>query len=384
MFRSSSVGPACALLASVFALVGCRGGAPIVRVLSGDLVVGHEIAPDAYAAVLAGSLLERDGRKVAALLQYRRATDADARSAVAPAAMARVLCALGLARESEKALAVAMERDPASSAVAIARATCAATPEARFDELAKAAASEPLSVDLEVALAEAEPSAQRGLSRIEAALLLHRASPSLAAAGAALALSAGRPRRAAELALDAARLSPSAVPAALSVAERLADRGALIEARALSAGLVDGVRSAMLARAPRVALMAVDEAVLSGDARRAAMRATRVRLSLATVAGRALLWRSEAVARELLPLLVESSPGEAAAVQLALGESATRPVGGDVAPAIALAVLLRARARASTIDATQALALTATAVIVDPKDTLLVRAKADLARSGAN
>jgi hypothetical protein len=388
------------LLGAVLAasiVVGCRGQEAVTRVVGDEIMVGSFIGADAYTAFLLGALAEEDKNLELAARAYRQAARDDARNPEAHARLAIVRCRVRAVAEGQAAAARALELDPRNATAEEARAICAAA-EAGGDvrasrtALTLAAALDPTDAKRERDLAIADAAGgdiERARARLEAWVLTNATHPSVRMAAAQLAWRARRPLRAAELAESAVVLSASFAPSAAKLAAELATGGALQEARKLSAALLDlgpigaaghGRVATTLGSEPLVPRLAVDEALLRGDFRRAEARATKGGLRLGDVVGRAILLGTLEPARALVPLLEESSPFEAVIARAALGENVKIP-SSDASVAASLALAFAARAEVILDRARMNAVLERLPPIAfDPSDAVLVRAAAAMTR----
>lgn len=369
-------------------VVGCGGSPPVVRVLSGELVTGRFIPSDAYTAFLSGVLAEQAGKLDEAALAYRAATKRDARSAEVWARLGTVLCRQREIEDGRAAAERARSLDPMNATVESAHAAC---DDAEGDSqgsaaaLARAARLEPRQADLVRELAERDLRAGRtaeARSRLEAWLLEPHTDPSIRMAAAELALRAGQTSHAIDLAVSAVALSSMHAQGAARLCMDMAVRSPA-DARRLAASLVDlapvgpggaGRVATTLAKDPLVFRLAIDDALLRGDDRKALARATKGSVAIAEVVGRAIVLGAVEPARAMLLPLEQASPAAASIARVALGDAAVaRRPSTEVPSALMLALTLRAR-QALDREAMLAFAAAIPAPIVDPHDLVLVRA----------
>jgi hypothetical protein len=124
---------------------------------------------------------------------------------------------------------------------------------------------------------------------------------------------------------ELARIAPAKREDVARAAEQLAGAGEASQARAVAAAVVEADVRPLARDHALLARLAVDDAITRGDAGAASRRATRVRLPLDEVAGRALLAGNRSLARELSSLVVRADPS-ATGARMVLAASG----GGDL------------------------------------------------------
>ena len=313
---------------------GCLGSGPVVRILDGRAVTGRFIPVAAYASFLAGALAEEKGDLDQAIVAYEAAASSDSH---APEIWTR----LGLTRcrrdpkdpRARSALDEAMRQGAHFEPALVLRERCghetgtttvqAETPDG--DGLsALAASADPAD--------EADSEARR--RAIEALTLTHGDRVAAWEALAAWGLAHGDSRLAVRGLIGLAQRSPGRRLALGKTAMALAGQGQLTAARELASALLDapGDRSAggeagAPAALPRVARLAIDNALLAHDAPRALERSTRAHVGVEIAGGRAWLLGEPELARALVATTVKSDPSNLDALLIkegASGRAATR------------------------------------------------------------
>jgi len=241
--------------AALLLATSCASTVPVERAYDGRVVEGRYIEPAAYAAYLRGAIAESAGDAKRALAAYTEAARVDPRSTETAQRIADVRCTID-PREC-RPVRVDAASPPASRERAIALA---------LDSVDSAAAWDAL-------------------------LVWARARDDVALEAFALArVAAADPSRRDEVA---------------AAAEELANLGQLPAARAVAASAFD-VADAPFSdeRRPLARRLAVDEAIVRGDADATRRRATRARIGPDEAAARALLHDRPALA---LDLAIESA-----------------------------------------------------------------------------
>ena len=335
MMRASLVSAGLVALATA----GCAGMGSVTRIVDGRAVVGGFVEPDAYAWFLRGVLAEDAGDRKGALVAYREAASRGEEGAEIWARIGSVLCAGDVHdTAADRAFARARAIDPAYAPALAAAARCALlrgdTADAEHDA-ATAAALDPTEIGPALLLARAEDSRGRSEASRDRIVALTVAT-GRGAAWDALA-SWGRGHH--DATLEARGLSGVArVDASRRVelarrAAELAGDGELLAARLLAGAVLDAVRSSgapdtAATTVPGVARLAIDEALLRGDATLALARATTARIGLDAVAARALLNGQRGVARQLATLVLSSDPSATGARMVLAADGEAR---GDAA-----------------------------------------------------
>jgi tetratricopeptide (TPR) repeat protein len=309
------------LAALGIALGGCTGGSPVVRVYDGRIVHGRWIAPEAYAAFLRGVLAEESGDLPGALAAYRKAAEEDDDDAAVWARIGEVYCKMDRGdRRADDAFARAEKADASYAGALEAQARCAKLrgKHAEATRLAgRAVAADPTNVDLGALLVQAD--AKRGdprtRARAVALTVAHGERPvawdALVAWGRAHH-DAGLVARGLEGLVRTAPMREREVE--LGVLSLLGE-GHVSFAQKVAASIADAPRKLQIhgPTDPTVARLAVDEALVRGDAAAAERRATRGHVPAAEVAARALLLGQRDVAISMAETVVRADPGASAA-----------------------------------------------------------------------
>jgi tetratricopeptide (TPR) repeat protein len=336
-------------LASILVTVGaCAPSWEVVRVMDGQVVTGRFIEPDAYSAFLRGAMAEEAGQLPVALVAY---TSAAARDGDDPEIWTRigdVRCAMSQGDPmAGEAFGRALGLDPSYAPALAGRARCAVSRGEQGAALAdekRAAAADPLAIRPDILLAEAlskEGHAEASRDRLVALTLLHGTSPVAWDALAAWGTSHGDAMLVSRALAEVARLVPARKAELAGRAAGLAGDGQLAAARALAAVLVDapGDRSSggegpAPSAMPLVARLAVDEALVKGDADAARRRAIRSHIGLDVLAGRAVMVGDAALASALAEEVILADP-KATGARMILATAAHR-LGNPARVALAL------------------------------------------------
>jgi hypothetical protein len=254
--RAARFGAAALLFAT-----SCASTVPVERVYDGRVVDGRYVEPAAYAAYLRGAIAESGGDLGRALAAYTEAAHADPQSVETAQRIAHVRCAIdprecGPRRADD-------DSPPASRERAIARALTSADPATAWDAL----------------------------------LVWARRRDDVALAAFALArVAAADPSRRDEVA---------------AAAEELASLGQVAAARAVAASAFDAADAPFSdERRPLARRLAVDEAIVRGDADVTRQRATRARIGPDEAAARALLHDQPALALDLAMESARADPDD--------------------------------------------------------------------------
>lgn len=368
-----------ALALAALLAVGCRSSAPVARVYDGRIVPGRYVPPDAYAWFLRGVIAEENADLAGAAHAYEEALAAGEADPLVLARLGAVRCrqnpkGQGLPVELHQALAL-------DSTYALAHTEASRCAASRGDlREASASADEALAEDpfnVTTSARRVRADGDGGLdarARATATTLLfaerapawdalrawgdaHR-DPVLVARGL-IGLLRTAPQRSSEVGDGASALAVAGhVTLATDVAVALADAPA-----------ESGV---LLAQRPVIARLAVDEALMRRDEAAARRRATRARVGLGELAGRAAFLGAEEIARRIAGELVAADPGASAArmVLAALGDD-TALAGGrvtDVPPQIAVHLLARRLHARSGAKAAQAFVRSAGFAAAPPGD----------------
>jgi tetratricopeptide (TPR) repeat protein len=307
--RLSSVASAFALLAAACVRV------PIVeRGYDGHVVDGRFIEPEAYAAFLRGASAEASGDVKGALAAYAEAARFDSSGAEIWTRIGDVRCrADPRDAQADASFARALQLDADDAHAWAGKATCAL---ARGDLVgAHAAAQRAAELDAtadgaNVLLAHTAVPAQSQAARAAlVALTVTARDPTLAwEALATWAEAHGDVALWARALGELARIAPEKRQDVARAAEQLAGAGEAWQARAVAAAVVEADVRPLAGDHALLARLAIDEAIARGDAGAASRRATRVRLPLDEVAGRALLGGNRSLARELATRVVRADP----------------------------------------------------------------------------
>lgn len=350
------------LLGAALAIGGCVPASRVERAYDGHVVEGAFVSPAAYAAFLRGVLAEAGGRVAEALEAYHEAAR---RAPASPEVWTRIgelRCRVSPRDpDASRSLSRALSLDPDYAPAWSASAACAAAGgdvAAARTSAERAAALDPRADGAQVMLARAS-----GAATPEARARLVALSASAADPDAAWTALAAWARGTGDVALwaEALRERVTHVPSrrleTAQAAEVLAGLGETAEARAVAAAAVDAAAEPLPAGVALAARLAVDAALDAHDVPRAVARATRSRMSLEEVAGRALLGGDRASARALAREVSDADPGaRGARILLAVteGEDATAavasaaragdaPVSAAVRVALALGVARQGR-----------------------------------------
>jgi hypothetical protein len=344
-----------------------RRGAGVERVYDGDVVQGRFVGGEAYAAFLRGAIADADGHPDEALRGYEEAAARQPWSAEVWTRIGELRCRQSSRDPSaDAALSRAVAIDGGYAPAWAARATCAL---ARGDtETARVAARraamlDPAADDANALLARTSPGGDPALRARLVALTATARNPAVAWDALASWAEAARdvPLRAQAL-RELVRKVPSRRTAIAAAAEGLAGWGELGEARSVAAAVVEASVTPLPEGHPLAARLAVDEAIARRDVDAVRARATRARLPLDEVAGRALLAGDLTLARVLAAELAHADPGSRGA-RLVLAAcsggdltGATNDIapGGAPVPSAALVGFGLALARSSPVDVARA------------------------------
>jgi hypothetical protein len=400
MIRARFAGAALAL---ALAAGGCAKKGEVVRVVDGRPRGGEFVAADAYAAYLRAAVADAAGSLPAAIEGYMVASALGPRD---PEPLAK----LGDARcrrdprdpRADDAIARALEIDPQYAPAWEARAHCAErrgdVPRA-LDSARKAAKLDAAAVGPLETLARLEPidgagkgAAEELRARILALTLVEGTN---VAAWDALAMWARRHR---DAALEARALAEGAArdPARRAEVEaavmRLAGSGELEAARSLARASVENPMGPARTVDARVVRLAIDDALVAGNADEARTLARRSGVSEAIVAARALLLGDAAAARAIAAPLAEADP-HALTPRLVLAAAGDRLTGlralgagvskAEAVPAEAWLVYARSVARSAPADVARALLDGFARERLVSGDQLSVSVAASLAARGA-
>lgn len=116
--------PLVGLFAACWSLAGCAEYSHTTRIIEGRVVHGRPISAEAYAAYLAGAMLEAEGRPREAVQRYQEARDADPESVEIQTALGRATCQFA-PRDAEDEFLAAIELDEHYEPAHRERARCA-------------------------------------------------------------------------------------------------------------------------------------------------------------------------------------------------------------------------------------------------------------------
>jgi hypothetical protein len=311
--------------AALLLVASCAAEAPVERAYDGRVVEGRFIEPAAYAAYLRGALAESAGVWKEAVVAYGRAAELDPRSWEAWWHVGRARCALD-GRDPE-ALAAFARAHALAPAIAPLAASC---PRVEGPG-ATTGPRPPGTTDAPAGLAPGAGAAARDRA-LASALASHDPA---AAWGALAAWSRDRDDVALEtMALERQAVSdPSRRREIAARAEALAGMGQRAAARQVAAAAIGPGDDPLPAGAvPLAGRLAVDEAILRGDAAAVRDRATRTRLGLDEAAARAGLLGQPSIARALARERAAADPEDLAAHLVALIAEGSEDAGPHVDP----------------------------------------------------
>jgi len=323
---------------------GCASEQAVDRAYDGRIVRGRFIEPEAYASFLAGVISESGGDLRSALASYERAERLDPGGPEIWTRIAAVRCA-SRPRDpgADEALSKALAIDDRYASAWRTKAECERV---RGDSSAAEAAA------LQAAQLESAANTQAVLLRLDPRpaddatrrriieVTTTSSSPALAFHALATWGEAHEDVPLWSRALIAlSRISPSERAGIARAAEVLAGSGAVVEAQAVAAAMIDAFDDPPPRGARGLAArLAVDEAIARRDGDALRRRAVRSRLGLDEAAGRALLSDDPANANDIASEVARADPRDFGA-RLVL---ATR----DFRDTLALATALRADAPA--------------------------------------
>jgi tetratricopeptide (TPR) repeat protein len=336
-FSALAALPALAVQAAAVLGLACCVPAPAVERAYGDHSVdGRYVEPSAYAAFLRGALAEASGDAKGALASYEAATNEDPRS---PEIWTRIGALRCRTRPGDpgaaEALRKATELDAGFARAWAAKASCARL---RGDEAgAREAAARAASVDptadeaTAMILGSAASTVDRRTRSALVALTLTAQDRVLAWETLARWAEAHHDVALWVRALgELARISPGGRATAARAAEALSAAGDVAEARSLAVSAVAAVDRPLDAlEYPIAARLAVDQAIAERDGGAARAWATRTRLTLEEVAGRALLAGDAGLAKDLASEVARADP-EALGARLIVAASDRRDIAGAV------------------------------------------------------
>lgn len=368
----------------------------MVRVYDGTIVAGRFIGPDGYANFLRGALAEASGDLGTALGFYERAADDDGDDPMIWARIGELRCRRQPGdRAADDAFARARKSDDGYAGALGAEARCEALRghRDRAETLTReASAADPRNVDLVAQWVALESQTSSGEGRARA-VALTREHGEREAAWDALAQWA-RAHRDAPLFAEALRGLLAAAPGRSPDVERgaiaLLGDGHRRLAEEVAAAVADAPRE-LLVRGPRepvVARLAIDQALGRGDGARAEQRASRGRVPLSEVAGRASLLGQGTLARELAERVRAADPSSSGAELVRVAESVRFGDGvlrtrSDLPPLACVLAFTRRLAVSVDVDAARAFFEAMPRAAALAHDPLVNAALVDLAARGA-
>jgi hypothetical protein len=305
--------------------LGCAHPSVVERAYGGDVVLGHYVSPEAYAAFLRGAIAEAEHHPADALRAYQEAAERDPASPEPWTRMAEVECSSGQAGslDPERALAHALELDGSYARAWAVKAACAAARNDAAGEglaAARAAQLDPQGDGANVLLARADdavPAVARSRELLVALTVTAADPPAAWSALASWAEAHGDVALWTRALVELAHVAPERREAIARASEELAGSGDVGGARTVAAAALEASESPLPSRLALAVRLALDEAITRHDGPAVRRRATRGRLSLDEAAGRALLGGDRALARDLASSAAAADPG-AVGARLAL------------------------------------------------------------------
>lgn len=318
------------LISAGLAATGCASEQVVDRAYDGQIVEGRFIEPEAYSSFLAGVISESEGDFASALASYERAERLDPAGPEIWTRIGSTRCALHprdprVDEAFSRALAAGAEYTPTWWA----KASC----ERRRGQPSAADAAALRATQLEYAGKETtevasyiephplEESARRRIVEVTMGASnrawAFRALAEWAEAHDDLALWSRALMALAKIASPSGAVSEGAGPrereAVAAGAEALAGSGAVREAQAVAAAMVDAFAEPPPSGHELAARLALDEAIARRDIEALRRRAVRTRLGLDEAAGRAWLNDDAGIARDLASEVAHADPRDAGA-----------------------------------------------------------------------
>jgi tetratricopeptide (TPR) repeat protein len=381
----------CALPASLaIATSGCGVDEGVIRVVDGDVMITHFVPAEAYAAFLAGTLAEADGRLTIAQGRYRDALSIDDRDPLVWARLGDVTCRLSASnREADAAFKRALAIDPSSASAREALSACAERrkdlPGATSSALA-AAADDPRRPELDARANTllAQRTADSARARILASTRTFGDRPE---AWEAL-LNWSLDRHDAFLVVTAVKnllaVRRSHVASGVRAAIALAGWGAIEEARAVSRVTLEAKEDGHVID-PLVARLAVDSALSADDVAGAQALAAKGHVPLGEVGARAYLLGKTDAARKVAQEVADADGGDVDAAAVRAMTDATRavapPPAREISAAAWVALTESLLVRVGR-DAASAFAGRSRRASLDGRDALVVDRAVELAAAG--
>jgi hypothetical protein len=314
---------------------GCTRERLVERVYDGHVVEGRPIEDAAYAAFLRGAIAEASGDARGAIVAFREAAQRDPNGSEIWARLGEARCLLDphdKSADDALARAVALDGRYAGAWEAKARCARARNDDATLLDAARRAQQLDPSADGADSLLAHAGRTVRDAAACDALVTLTATAGDRVAAWDALAAWAQARGDVAlwAVALESvAKMAPNRRDAVAHAAEELAGGGEIDAARAVAGAAAAADESPLSdVRHPLAARLAVDDALVRGDASAVELRATRAHVDLEETAARALLAGRRDLARDLAAFVQRADP-EASGARLVLAACD----GGDVARA---------------------------------------------------
>lgn len=309
---------ACLIVAGL-ATTGCAAEQVVDRSYDGRIVEGRFIEPEAYASFLSGVLSESGGDMASALASYARAERLDPGGPEIWTRIAAVRCAASPRdKRADEALSRALAVDEHYAPAWKVKAKCelARGDSNAAEAAALRAAQLEYASDTTAVLSHVDPRPSDEATR-RRIIEVTTTAPDPATAFHALAVWAEAhddiPLWSRAL-VALARIGPSDRATIARAAEELAGWGAVGEAQAVAAAMVDACDEPAPASAHGLAeRFALDEAIARRDIASLRRRAVRTRLGLDEAAGRAWLANDTQSARDLASELTRADPRDVGA-----------------------------------------------------------------------
>jgi tetratricopeptide (TPR) repeat protein len=352
------------LLFAASAVAACGAEPKVVRVYDGKVVEGRYVSPDGYASYLRAVLAEENGDLKGALSHLDLAVADDDEDAEVWARIGEVRCkADPKDAKADEAFGRALKADPSYAGALAAKSRCELArghAEAAVALAKKGLDADPGNVAIDALLVRADARRPNAQLRDRAVALTIAHGERAAAWDALVAWSTAR--RDAELCARGLegllRAAPIRAPEVEKGVLALAGQGHLALARRVAATIADSAPE-LLVRGPQdptVGRLAVDEALVRGDAASALRRATRGHVELSEVAARATLLERPEAAKEIAQTVVRADPAATGARMVLAALDASTKGGhdalakGDDAPELCALVLADRLATAAGID----------------------------------
>ncbi len=309
-------------------VAACGGAGPsVTRVVDGRPIEGRFMAPLAYELFLRGAIAEETGQFDEAIAAFERTAHLDPYDALVWTKIAESRCKKNMHDPRiVEALTQALRVDPEFGPALALDATCGASPqnETAVAQAQRAMAAEPtdavLAATMENVIASRAHAESDARDRLVGLAVAH---PTAGAWGALFQW--GNAHADDVLSLMAAKqLAHTSAMWTQALCDRikeLAGDGALTEARALAAAVLDGPAPHLTD--PLCARLAIDEALARGDRDAVTRRTARTHVALSEVAARSLVIGNTSIALDLATLVTSADPADTSArmVLAAAGEA---------------------------------------------------------------